>query len=160
QKLQGLLTGIDIQFKAPGAPAGDGLAAPSGAESGDNKDAIVKASAGGKPPAPAPVAAAPLPAAVPQAGDRNTVRVEADEAHNALLISAGAKDYDLIRQVLEGIDVPPLQVLIEVTVAEVALNDQLNYGVEYFINSGRGNVLLTTGINPLKITPSVPGFAL
>jgi general secretion pathway protein D len=160
QKLQGLLTGIDIQFKAPGAPAGDGLAAPSGTESGDNKDAIVKASAGGKPPAPVPVAAAPLPAAAPQPGDRNTVRVEADEAHNALLISAGAKDYDLIRQVLEGIDVPPLQVLIEVTVAEVALNDQLNYGVEYFINSGRGNVLLTTGINPLKIAPSVPGFAL
>ena len=63
-------------------------------------------------------------------------------------------------QVLEGIDVPPLQVLIEVTVAEVTLNDKLNYGVEYFINSGRGNVLLTTGQSALGIAPPVPGFAL
>ena len=72
------------------------------------------------------------------------VRVEADEAHNALLISANAKDYELIREVLAGIDVPPLQVLIEVTVAEVDLNDNLNYGVEYFINSGKTSSLLTT----------------
>jgi general secretion pathway protein D len=70
--------------------------------------------------------------------------------------------------VLEGIDVPPLQVLIELTVAEVSLNDKLNYGVEYFINSGRGNVLLSTagGIVsgaaglPVGITPALPGFAL
>jgi general secretion pathway protein D len=62
--------------------------------------------------------------------------------------------------VLEGIDVPPLQVLIEVTIAEVVLNDQLNYGVEYFINSGKTNTLLTTGSTPFGITPSVPGFAL
>jgi general secretion pathway protein D len=103
-----------------------------------------------------------------QAADRNTVRIEADEAHNALLISASARDYDLIRQVLEGVDVPPLQVLIEVTVAEVGLNDQLNYGVEYFINSGRGNVLLSTAGGtitnssglPVGITPPLPGFAL
>jgi general secretion pathway protein D len=162
QKLQGLLTGIDIQFKGPGGPAGDGLAAPNGMENGD-KEAAAKA-ANGKPPAPIPVAAVPIPVpfpgpAAPPPPDRNAVRIEADEAHNALLISAGARDYELIRQVLEGIDVPPLQVLIEVTVAEVALNDKLNYGVEYFINSGRGNILLTTA-NSVGIAPSVPGFAL
>ena len=47
---------------------------------------------------------------------------------------------------------PPLQVLIEVTVAEVVLNDNLNYGVEYFINSGRTNSLLTTS-NIAAIAP-------
>jgi len=87
------------------------------------------------------------------------VRIEADEARNALLISANARDYELIRQVLAGIDVPPLQVLIEVTVAEVVLNDNLNYGVEYFINAGRTNTLLTTN-NTATITPAVPGFNL
>ena len=175
QKLQGLLTGIDVQFKAPGVPAaGDALGAPTAPENGDKE---VSKPASGKPPAPVPVAAtaavpiptAPVPGAPPNSGDnKNTVRIEADEAHNALLISASARDYDLIRQVLEGIDVPPLQVLIEVTVAEVALNDKLNYGVEYFINSGRGNVLLNTtggvvfGSNglPTGLTPALPGFAL
>jgi general secretion pathway protein D len=162
QKLQGLLTGIDIQFKAPGPAAADGLAAPNGVENPDNKDGVIKASTGSKPAAPVPAAAVPVPvpAVPPGPGDRNTVRVEADESHNALLISASGRDYELIRQVLEGIDVPPLQVLIEVTVAEVALNDKLNYGVQYFINSGRGNVLLTTGQSALGITPPVPGFAL
>ena len=87
------------------------------------------------------------------------MRIEADETHNALLISANARDYELIRQVLAGIDVPPLQVLIEVTVAEVVLNDNLNYGVEYFINSGKTNTLLTTS-NVATITPAVPGFNL
>jgi general secretion pathway protein D len=88
------------------------------------------------------------------------VRIEADEAHNALLISANARDYELIRQVLVGIDVPPLQVLIEVTVAEVVLNDTLNYGVEYYITLGRSNTLLTTNSSIATISPSVPGFAL
>jgi general secretion pathway protein D len=171
QKLQGLLTGIDIQFKGPGGPSGEGLAAPNGMENGD-KEAAVRG-ANGRPPAPLPVAAVPVPVpvplpAAPPSPDHNTVRIEGDEAHNALLISASARDYELIRQVLEGIDVPPLQVLVEVTIAEVALNDQLNYGVEYFINSGRGNVLLSTaggtvtgasGI-PIGITPPLPGFAL
>jgi general secretion pathway protein D len=174
QKLQGLLTGIDIQFKGPAGPPGEGLGAPNGGENGNGKEAAAKEANGKQPPAPIPVAA-PLPGAIPVpivpppvASDRNSVRIEADEAHNALLISASARDYDLIRQVLEGIDVPPLQVLIEVTVAEVVLNDKLNYGVEYFINSGRGNLLLnTTGgavLNsagvPVGITPSLPGFAL
>jgi general secretion pathway protein D len=174
QKLQGLLTGIDVQFKAPGTPAaGDALGASTAPENGDK---AVSKPGNGKPPAPLPVAATaavpipavPVPGAPPNGNDKNTVRIEADEAHNALLISASARDYDLIRQVLEGIDVPPLQVLIEVTVAEVALNDKLNYGVEYFINSGRGNVLLSTsggiisgaGGLPVGITPALPGFAL
>jgi general secretion pathway protein D len=94
-----------------------------------------------------------------QAADDTAVRIEADETHNALLISANAKDYELIRQVLAGIDVPPLQVLIEATVAEVDLNDSLNYGVEYFINSGKTNTLLTTA-SAAAIAPATPGFAL
>ena len=154
QKLQGLLSGLDIRFKAPGPPAGDGIG--NGPE---------KPVGGGRPETARPVA--PPPPEPPPGGEsrpgsaeRTGVRIEADEAHNALLIAATARDYELIRQVLEGIDVPPLQVLIEVTVAEVALNDQLNYGVQYFINSGKTNTLLTTGSSALGITPTVPGFAL
>jgi general secretion pathway protein D len=159
QKLQGLLSGLDIQFRNPGASAPDGTGAP-GADSGLAGAAAKPADA--KPAQPEPVAPAPVagPAADPAAAERASVRIEADEAHNALLISASARDYDLIRQVLQGIDVPPLQVLIEVTVAEVTLNDQLNYGVEYFFNSGKTNTLLTTGSSALGITPPVPGFAL
>ena len=166
QQLQGLLSNLDIQFKAPAAPAREGLGA---APANDNSPAEAPTAkpAGGKPAPTGPpdatlVASAGVagPGNDPPGDPRGGVRIEADEAHNALLISANARDYELIRKVLEGIDVPPLQVLIEVTVAEVALNDNLNYGVEYFINSGKLNTLLTTGTTPLGITPPVPGFAL
>ncbi|MBV9859455.1 MAG: type II secretion system secretin GspD [Alphaproteobacteria bacterium] len=173
QKLQGLLTGLDIQFKAPAAPAGEGTGAPGGADKAEAAAVPAPPPGGPAPPAPArgpqPLttraggeAAGAAPAdAQTAASDKGTgVRVEADEAHNALLISASARDYELIRQVLEGIDVPPLQVLIEVTVAEVALNDALNYGVQFFLNSGRGQALLTTGSSLTGVTPPVPGFAL
>jgi general secretion pathway protein D len=170
QKLQGLLTGMDIQFRAPGGAAtGDGLGAGDAGAKPDaakppplpiSTDALPQAApappadAAAAPPAAAAAAAAPA-TPPPQTG----VRIEADEAHNALLISANARDYELIRQVLAGLDVPPLQVLIEVTVAEVVLNDNLNYGVEYFIKQGNASALLTTSNIP-AIAPVVPGFNL
>jgi general secretion pathway protein D len=155
EKLQGLLSGMDIRFKAPAAPSGEGI----GAGNGNHGEGPAKAEPGKPPPGP-------VPEPLANGGDARTppagggARIEADEAHNALLISATARDYDLIRQVLEGIDVPPLQVLIEVTVAEVALNDQLNYGVEYFIKQGNSLAQLTTGSSPFGISPNLPGFAL
>ncbi len=161
EKLQGLLTGMDIQFKGPATPAADTGLAPTapgfeGPPPALPGDAQPRAAA----PAPAPALAAPA-AAAPDANPpaANSVRIEADEAHNALLISANAKDYELIREVLAGIDVPPLQVLIEVTVAEVDLNDNLNYGVEYFINSGKTSSLLTTA-SSAAIAAATPGFSL
>lgn len=164
EKLQGLLTGLNIHFKPPASAAGDtGLAPTAPGFEGPAKPLPppVLAEAVPPPAAPQPAPAAPAPAAPGASADTSDtgVRIEADEAHNSLLISANAKDYELIRQVLAGIDVPPLQVLIEVTVAEVVLNDNLNYGVEYFINSGKTNTLLTTS-NIAAIAPVVPGFNL
>ncbi|HTZ36488.1 MAG TPA: secretin N-terminal domain-containing protein, partial [Stellaceae bacterium] len=166
EKLQGLLTGLNIQFKASGPGAGgDGLGlqptAP-GFEGPARADAA-KAAAPAEPLPPP--GAAPAPAAAAPATDKpepeKGVRIEADEAHNSLLISANARDYELIRQVLAAVDVPPLQVLIEVTVAEVDLNDNLNYGVEYFINSGKTNTFLTSSsASTTGISPVVPGFNL
>jgi len=164
EKLQGLLTGLDIHFKvptgsasdsglAPTAPGFEGPAKPLSAQPVSTEPAPPSPPEG---PTPGLAGAAPPP---PNSPPETGVRIEADEARNALLISANARDYDLIRQVLAGIDVPPLQVLIEVTVAEVVLNDNLNYGVEYFINAGKTNTLLTTN-NTATITPAVPGFNL
>jgi len=156
QKLQGLLSSLDIQFKAPAGSTGDGLgsdkeggAKPEGKKPGGAEAIPVSMSSPRPPPPDAPRGA----------GGERAVRVEADEARNALLISASPRDYELIRQVLDGIDVPPLQVLIEVTVAEVVLNDKLNYGVQYFITSGEVNTLLTNK-SSLPISPTLPGFAL
>lgn len=164
EKLQSLLTNLDIQFKAPTAGGGDtGLAPTAPGFEGPAKPLpppLLPTADAAPPAAPAAGGLAAAAPAAPTAPPPETgVRIVADEAHNSLLISANARDYELVRQVLAGIDVPPLQVLIEVTVAEVDLNDNLNYGVEYFINSGKTNTLLTTA-STAAITPAVPGFNL
>ncbi|MDQ8165156.1 MAG: secretin N-terminal domain-containing protein [Gemmatimonadota bacterium] len=57
------------------------------------------------------------------------VRIVAEESTNSLLIRATAADYALLQQLIGGIDLRPLQVLIEVTIAEVQRTSGLNVGL-------------------------------
>jgi len=86
------------------------------------------------------------------------VRVVADKENNALLILANAAGYEKIESALKKLDAVPRQVLIEVTIAEVTLKDELSYGVEWlFTNGARRSGKLdlgTAGLNQL-----VPGFS-
>ena len=63
------------------------------------------------------------------------VRVTADTVTNSLLIFANRENYKIIERALRELDRPPLQVAIEATIAEVTLNNNLNYGVQYFLKS-------------------------
>ncbi|MBK9549656.1 MAG: type II secretion system protein GspD [Gemmatimonadetes bacterium] len=69
----------------------------------------------------------------------NEVRIVGEESSNALLIRATAADWVLIQQVLAAVDLRPLQVLIEVTIAEVARNTDLNVGVSGTGTRTKGN---------------------
>jgi general secretion pathway protein D len=164
--LQGALTGMDVQVKTPTSAPVDALGTPIADMNQPTRGSAVSTAASPAAVPPSSPAAVPAPAAAPPpAGAMTTVHIEADDAHNALLITASPRDYGLIRQVLESIDTPPLQVLIEVTVAEVVLNNNLRYGVQYFINSRGGannNVqsLLSTGSTLAGIAPTLPGAAL
>ena len=57
------------------------------------------------------------------------IRIQAEESSNSLLIRSTAADYQLIQQILAGVDLRPLQVLIEVMIAEVTRKHDLNVGV-------------------------------
>ncbi|HSA81418.1 MAG TPA: secretin N-terminal domain-containing protein, partial [Geminicoccaceae bacterium] len=57
------------------------------------------------------------------------IRIIADATTNSLVVWAAPRDYRKIRRALEQLDILPLQVLIEATVAEVTLIDELRYGV-------------------------------
>lgn len=65
-------------------------------------------------------------------------KIVADEANNSLLVMATAKDWRAIRAALAKIDKLPAQVLIEVSIWEVTLKDELNYGVEWYFNAKGG----------------------
>ncbi len=64
------------------------------------------------------------------------IRIIADDTTNSLVIRAAPREYRKIRAALEELDVLPLQVLIEATIAEVTLNDTLRYGIQWFFQSG------------------------
>src|SRR4029077_1133834 len=64
------------------------------------------------------------------------VRITADVPNNSVLIYARPDEYKLIERTLIQLDRPKLQVAIDVTIAEVTLNDQLNYGVQFFFAGG------------------------
>jgi general secretion pathway protein D len=50
---------------------------------------------------------------------KGEVQIVPDETTNSLLVRAQASDWEVVRQAVEALDLRPLQVLIEVTIAEV-----------------------------------------
>jgi general secretion pathway protein D len=68
------------------------------------------------------------------------VRITADVTNNAVLVYANQESQRVVEQTIHQIDRPQRQIAIEATIAEVTLNDQLNYGVQYFLASQRGSI--------------------
>lgn len=71
------------------------------------------------------------------------VRITADVTNNAVLVYADAESQRIVEQTIHQIDRPQRQIAIEATIAEVTLNDQLNYGVQYFLASQKGSISST-----------------
>ncbi len=80
-------------------------------------------------------------------GLSGSVSVIADEVSNTLIVRASAQDYQEVKKIIERLDTVPRQVMVQVMVAEVTLNDTLQYGVEWWLKSA-----LSTG------GKSWPGF--
>jgi len=70
--------------------------------------------------------------------DLGDVKIIADEVNNALIIMATAQDYTVVQSVLKQLDVMPLQVLIDATIVEVTLKDELKYGIKWFLTHNNG----------------------
>ena len=82
-----------------------------------------------------------------------------DHASNSILIWATGREYELISEVLNKVDISPLQVLIEGTVLEVTLQDNLRYGLKYLIESGNFRSLFTQS-NAAIASSILPGFGV
>ena len=83
------------------------------------------------------------------------VRITADIANNSVVVYASEENYRIIERALIQLDRPQLQVAIDVTIAEVTLNDQLDYGVQFFLDKG---AIMNVSQSSLPITPTLPGF--
>ena len=84
------------------------------------------------------------------------VRITADVTNNSVLVYANAESQRIVEQTIRQIDRPQRQIAIEATIAEVTLNDQLNYGVQFFLASKKGSMSQTipgvqgTGTNSVE----------
>ncbi|KQY42533.1 type II secretion system protein GspD [Rhizobium sp. Root483D2] len=83
--------------------------------------------------------------------------VVADTENNALLISTNAREYQRIEQILRQLDVLPTQVFLEAVIAEVTLNDELKFGLRWYLENGNHSL----GLSDLAsgaVTAAFPGF--
>jgi general secretion pathway protein D len=148
--LSGLFSGSNSQRPASLAP---GLVpATVGQAPGNSED--------GASPNPAFSPPGSLSAGLTLSGDQQ-VQIIADEPNNALLILARGEEYRQILAALKQLDVSPMQVLIEVTIAEVTLSDNLSFGVEWFFKNrvGSRGGLGTLDLGGQGIGAVVPGFS-
>lgn len=118
------------------------------------------------PANPAPGMSAALPPDTRSGSSGNTptltgVRITADVVNNTLLIFASQENYRIIERTLQQIDRPQMQVGIDATIAEVTLNNDLNYGVQFFLTSrdlglkaDRGSALNTAAAQPPAVDAS------
>ncbi|KJU85975.1 General secretion pathway protein D [Candidatus Magnetobacterium bavaricum] len=90
-------------------------------------------------------------------------RIFYDDKTNSLIILALPKDYMFIEDLIKKIDIVPRQVLIEAMIVEIQLNEGLEFGVEWFLNSKFGghdtnlNSWTTSyGTNVLSFDPTKP----
>lgn len=88
-------------------------------------------------------------------GDR--VGVSAVEETNTLLVRSSPQAWRSIREVIEKLDVMPLQVHIEAQVAEVALTGDLKYGVNWFFDNAVAGRALTGALAGLTLPPAAGG---
>ncbi|MCG7954509.1 MAG: type II secretion system secretin GspD [Candidatus Thiodiazotropha endolucinida] len=93
---------------------------------------------------------------------KSEIRVVADDKHNSLVITATPSQYANMLDALEKLDVRQLQVMVEATIIEVALQDEFKYGLQWAFNSDVGSNYIGEGV--LSSTTSavlgntLPGF--
>lgn len=92
-----------------------------------------------------------------QAAASDGTSIFADEGANSIVVVTTPQRYRVIENALRRMDVEPAQVLIEATIIEVGLQDELSYGVRWFFESG--NTTFRFSDLPLGlVAPTFPGF--
>lgn len=142
----------------------EGAAAPTGSSAGQSTNMgapPASTNGGGNPdgnsPSDATGTGEPGKAGQGGIGGAGKIRIIADNSNNAIFVLATPRDYKLVDAAIKHLDVTPLQVLIEATIAEVTLNDELRYGVQWFFKEGNASIRLSD-VATGAVTAQFPGF--
>ncbi|WAJ30488.1 secretin N-terminal domain-containing protein [Antarcticirhabdus aurantiaca] len=83
-------------------------------------------------------------------------RIVAEERTNSLLVYSTYDVFNRIQDTVRTLDVPQAQVIIEATVIEVQLNDRLESGVQFFLQSN--GIVVGSGIPDGNQSPTQGGI--
>ncbi len=82
---------------------------------------------------PAGAQAAPNQPNVRQSSLSGSVTIVPDELTNSLLVRASQRDYDVMKEAVDQLDIRPLQVLIEVLIVEARQDRSFSFGTSFFL---------------------------
>jgi general secretion pathway protein D len=134
-----------------------GIGASSLGQGGAQQATGTSPAQGQQPVQPAPGANPLLGGLEPGGAEQNTdaLRVIPDDQNNSVLVYGTERELATMEGMLRKIDILPLQVRIDAVIAEVTLNDALQYGTQFFFKSGGINGILSTASQ----TPASPTTA-
>lgn len=85
---------------------------------------------------------------------KGPIKITTDINRNALIIEAMPSDYRIVSGILKMLDILPRQVLIEVTIADIGLDESDSLGVEWSYKAGNGS----PGTSLLEATAGASGM--
>jgi general secretion pathway protein D len=85
-------------------------------------------------------------------------KVVVDEQMHTLVIQTVPTEYQRIQRILRRIDVAGTQIMIEASIAEVTLTDELKFGVKWFFEKGNHSVTFTDAASG-AVASAFPGFS-
>lgn len=89
---------------------------------------------------------------------RGEINITSDESRNALIIEAAPSDYQIIKNLLKQLDIMPRQVVIEVTIAEISLDESTAMGVEW--SYVKGDASMSTSMLEASMSGSGLNFTI
>lgn len=87
-----------------------------------------------------------------------TLRIVPNAENNSLLIFASPSEFQVIEAALKRLDVLPIQILIEASIAEVTLTNQLQYGLQWSYQGANGPLIFSEASNG-AISQQFPGLS-
>ncbi len=115
----------------------------------------VPAASQGRAPAP------PLLQPATSSSDNGSVKIGVNKDSNTLIISGSLSDWVQIQKILEQIDRPPGQVLIEASILEVTLTNEFRLGVDWSIVGAHDRLTATLSDNKAgTVAPVFPGLSV
>jgi len=85
-------------------------------------------------------------------------KVVVDEQKQALVIQTTPTEYQRVQRILRRLDLPGTQVMLEASIAEITLTDELKFGVKWFFEKNNNNLTFTDATSGL-VRSAFPGFS-